>query len=405
MRTLMLTVSLSFAVIAAGGPGAVAQDLFPTPTGRLGGREELPTPGPAMLTPTPAMPTPTPPVSPTPPPSAGATPQATDTARPTAEVVLLPAIEAGALEAVRAATVTVVAERVGGAFLGTGWVFDADGRIVTAAPLVEGADRVAVVAVDGRRLEATLVGADPLSGVAVLEAPGGGLSPVPLGGEAVPGRSVVAVGTADGRFPGTLVGGEVSSARRSLPERYPATHLVLTAMTLPDGMAGGPLVDEATGAAVGLLVPGPNPETAGFEPPIVGGGGPIPSGVEGLAFAVPSETVGRVVEELIANGRVRYPYLGAALAPVDPVSAARLDLPNVGGTVVEDVAPDGPAARAGIEPGDVIVGVDGAAVGPDLPIGVALAALAPGAEVRLDLMRDGRSIEIRVVLGERPEGS
>ena len=414
MPTRTLAVTAAFA-IGLTGAGAAAQDLFPTPEGRLGGREPLPSPAAVMLTPVPPTPTVAPTATPLPPtgtPVPGAaTPVSGDTA----------AVEPGAFEAVRASTVTVLAWRGDRPLIGSGWVY-ADGRVVTVAPLVADAERVEVAAADGRLISAELVGADPLSGVALLEADDLAAPPLPVGAAVEPGLGAVAVGTADGAFPGTMAYGAISSASRSLPGHYPTTPLILAAMTLPDGMGGGPLVDEASGAVVGVVVPGPSPAgsiVAGPPvdlppvdlppaidlPPGIGPQGPtaLPSGEPGLAFAVPISTVERVVADLAAEGRVAYPFLGAALEPVGIAEAARLGLPSVGGAVVREVVAGGPAAQAGIAPGDVIVGFGGEPIGPDRPLPSTLAEREPGETVSLDLLRDGDRLAVEVRLGERPE--
>jgi len=337
-------------------------------------------------------------------------------ASPTPVAATPVAVEAGALERVRAGTVTVLAWRGNQPTLASGWVIDREGRIATAAPAVAGAERVEVVAADGRRQEAGLLGVDPPSGLALLGAEGLAVEPLRPGGPVEPGRPVVAVGTAEGDFPGTLVPGLVSSSRRSLPGLYPTTPLIVTAVTLPDGMAGGPLVDEASGEVVGLVVPGPEAAGIGLDvpgiepppaidpPPGIGGAeeSALPAGQPGLAFAVPIATVERVVADLIDQAPVEYPYLGAAIEPVDAVAASRLGLPTVGGAVVLDVVAGGPAQEAGIEPGDVLVGFAGEPIGSDRPIGSLLAGRAPGETVALEVVRNGDRIEVEVVLGERP---
>ena len=129
--------------------------LFPTPEGRLGGREPLPTPGGFVVTPEP----------PTPPPTATPSATASVTATQQSGETTAVAVEPGAYEAARAATVTVAAEADGSTLVGSGWVYDGEGRVVMAAELVAGAERIEVVAADGRQLAATLLDLDASSGV------------------------------------------------------------------------------------------------------------------------------------------------------------------------------------------------------------------------------------------------
>ncbi len=395
MRPIALAGTMAVVVTMAAALTTPAQDLCPTPEGRLGGREPLPTP--PIVAPSPSPP----PLLATAVPTA--TPVTAGIATPAIASSPATAVEPGALEGARASTVTVLAWRGDAAILGSGWAFDAEGRVVTAASLVATSDRVEVVAADGRRQAATVLGSDPLSGIAVLEARELGLPPLSAGGPAAAGLDVVAIGTADGRFPGTLVAGLVSSERRSLPERYPTTPLILMAMEMPDGMAGGPLVDRATGEAIGSVVPGPGPAVPRFGPSDIDGpeATALASGGSGLGFAVPVATVERITAALIDRGRIDYPFLGAALESVTPAVASRLGLETVGGAIVREVVAGGPADRAGVEPGDAIVRFAGEALGPDLPVAVALAAREPGEEVVLDLLRNGDRLEVVVVLGER----
>ncbi|MBA3414800.1 MAG: trypsin-like peptidase domain-containing protein [Chloroflexia bacterium] len=422
MLALTLTVTMTAAVSLAGAVGGAAQDLFPTPEGRLGGREPLPTPAVVEPLPTPPIPTPSPAITATASAMATATAAAatTATASVTAEVAASPPgltasplaveVEAGALASARAGTVTVVTWRDEGATLGSGWILDADGRVVTASAVVGDAARVEVVAADGRLLPATLLGSDPLTGIAVLDVRGLGLLPLLPGGLAEPGLGVVAIGTAEGRFAGTMVEGAVSTARGAVPEGYPATTLILTTAAPLDGMAGGPLVGETTGEVVGLLVPGPGPGL-GSGPPNGDGREEVsgeaaavalPAGGTGLGLAVPIATVERVAAELIRSGSVAYPYLGAVLEPVTTERASQLGLPVVRGMVAREVVEGGPADRAGIAPGDVIVRVAGTPSGLDLPFIAAVTGRVAGEEVVLELLRDGTRTEVAVVLGERP---
>jgi hypothetical protein len=204
------------------------------------------------------------------------------------------------------------------------------------------------VVADGRLLPATVLGADPLTGIAVLDVQGLGLSPLVAGGPTEPGLDVVAIGTVGGRFPGTMVEGIVSSTLGSLPERYPATVLIVTTAAPLEGMVGGPLVEAGTGEVVGLLVPGSS-RWSGDLPSRrmpAPGGRPV-TRQRGAGFRGADRHRRSGCCRIDRAGEGGLPYLGAALEPVTIEQASRLGLAVVGGMLVGAVVEGGPPIGPG----------------------------------------------------------
>jgi S1-C subfamily serine protease len=230
---------------------------------------------------------------------------------------------------------------------GSGFVFAPDGLVLTNSHVVDGARAVHVATLAGDRLGADLVGDDPHTDLAVLRVSAAGLVAAPLGDSTTlrPGQLVVAIGNPLG-FQHTVTAGVVSALGRSLRARTVRLidNLIQTDAALNPGNSGGPLVT-SRGDVVGV-------NTA-----VVLGG-------QGIAFAVPSATASRVISALLRHGRVRRGWLGVAgQDAVIPRRVARaLGLPAEHGLGVTAVSDDSPAARAGLQPGDVIVDFDGAAV-------------------------------------------
>ncbi|GAP36108.1 S1C family serine protease [Piscinibacter sakaiensis] len=280
---------------------------------------------------------------------------------------------------------------------GSGFFWDEDGHIVTNHHVIQGAAEATVRLADGRDLPATLVGSSPMHDLAVLRI--GTASdfrrppPVPLGTsrDLRVGQRVYAIGNPFG-LDWTLTTGIVSALDRSLPNDSGATieHLIQTDAAINPGNSGGPLLDSA-GRLIGI-------NTAIYSP----------SGASaGIGFAVPVDTVNRVVPQLIRLGRYQRPDIGIEL---DEAWNERLSASlQVEGVHVLQVRPDSPAARAGLrgmgrdrdgrlQPGDVIVSLEGR---PVRSVGQWLGRLddhAVGDSVRLGVRRDGRTVELRVTL-------
>jgi S1-C subfamily serine protease len=401
-RHVTLIVCIALAGLLAAAPGsAESQQPLPTPRGQLGG------PAPLQLTPgvpsTP-IPTPTPMPTPTTPTATGIPPTSTPPqtpANPTTPSELLPATLTGedAVAAVAPSVVTVIASRTRNAGptpnaetigTGSGFVLDEAGHIVTAAAIIDGAETWTIIAAGGDSQPAELIGSDPLTGVAVLRMAGSRLVAARLGAPSAlrPGQPVLALGTAYGTFPNTVTSGVISAIDRRLPERFPATNLIQHSAPTFDGGSGGPLVT-LTGEVVGINV-------------LSLASGDSRDASPNVSFAVPVDTVERIAKELIADGRIRYPYLGAA---VDEPPAGLTSSPASSGTagaLITSVAGDGPAAQAGIVTGDRILQIDQESVGAASSFSQMLFAYHPGDTIHLTVRRGDADQTIDVVLGERP---
>jgi S1-C subfamily serine protease len=278
---------------------------------------------------------------------------------------------------------------------GSGFLWDRLGHVVTNHHVVAGATGATVRLADGRAYAATLVGSSPAHDLAVLriglgtDRPG----PLPVGTshDLRVGQKVFAIGNPFG-LDWTLTTGIVSALNRELPTEggFVIEGLIQTDAAINPGNSGGPLLDSA-GRLIGV-------NTAIFSP----------SGASaGIGFAVPVDTVNRVVPQLIATGRYVRPALGVRVE--HQLNVALAERYGIEGVFVLEVERGSPAARAGFrparlgrdgafEPGDVIVAVDGRPVPRVADLLNALDRLAPGAEVTVTLMRDGRRQEVRVVL-------
>jgi len=279
---------------------------------------------------------------------------------------------------------------------GSGFVWDDRGHIVTNNHVIEGASGALVSLADGRVLQASLVGTDPSHDIAVLRVDAGRSAPQPLPigrSDALRvGQAVLAIGNPFG-LDWTLTTGIVSALDREIPGDNGATieGLIQTDAAINPGNSGGPLIDSA-GRLIGV-------NTAIFSP----------SGSSaGIGFAVPVDTVNRVVPQLIRDGVYRPPFLG--VMHDDRLNAiARAE--GINGVLVLGVVPGSPAAGAGLRPltrngfgqpvpGDIVVAIGDRDVATSADLYRALDAHRPGDTVDVVVMRDGREVRTTVELAQ-----
>jgi putative serine protease PepD len=264
---------------------------------------------------------------------------------------------------------------------GSGFVYDASGHVVTNAHVVDGAESVRVTFANGKTYDATVVGADPSTDLAVLEveAPASLLVPLTLADSSkiAVGDAVVAIGSPFG-LQNSVTSGIVSALGRSMeaPNGYTINGSIQTDAAINHGNSGGPLLD-MDGRAIGL-----NAQIASES-----------GGNDGVGFAIPSNTVSSIVAQLIGDGSVAHPYLGVALT--QPAS-------DTAGAEVREVRDGSPAADAGLAAGDVITSVDGKTIRIARDLQNAVDARRPGDAIAIGYLRDGTNRTLTVTLGTRP---
>jgi S1-C subfamily serine protease len=297
--------------------------------------------------------------------------------------------------------------------LGSGFVWDTNGHIVTNNHVVEGADKIEVIFSDGTTVSAELVGADPDSDLAVLrvDAPAGLLNPVEIADseQVKVGQLAVAIGNPFG-LDGTMTVGIVSAVGRTMAAAdaqiggsgYSIPNIIQTDAPINPGNSGGVLVNDA-GQVIGV--------TAAIESPVRANAG--------IGFVIPSSIVLRVVPSLIENGSFEHPYLGISGLSLTPDLAKAMDLDeSQRGALVAEVVTGGPAEKAGLRGseksveiegqsinvgGDVITAIDGEPVREmDDIIAYLGSKTVVGQEVTLTVLRDGQETSVTVTLEARP---
>ena len=272
---------------------------------------------------------------------------------------------------------------------GTGVVISRDGYIVTANHVVADADEIELVLNDGRSAKATVVGLDPGTDIAVLRTEESGLIPAGFADSDAlePGEWVVAIGAPFG-LERTVTAGIVSAKGRSDVGLATFENYIQTDAAINPGNSGGPLAN-LDGAVIGI------------NSAISSRGG----GNDGIGFAVPSSVVRRVADSIIATGRVARGYLGIGVQPADAKMLAGLGIAKDAGVgvLVNRVESDSPAAKAGIEPGDLITSIAGRSVHTPGELVATISEIAPGSEVDLRAIRNSDERRMRATLAERPD--
>jgi Do/DeqQ family serine protease len=275
------------------------------------------------------------------------------------------------------------------ASLGSGVIVDAQGHIVTNNHVVEDATGIKIQLADGRIAEeVTIVGRDPETDLAVLRVKLDKLPTMPLGrsDKVRVGDVVLAIGNPYG-LSQTVTQGIVSATGRDqlgLSDIAVFESYIQTDAAINLGNSGGALVN-ADGELIGI-----NAAVLGQS-----------AGVEGIGFAIPVNLVRGVVEQILKFGHVRRGWLGVNGQSVTPEHAKRLGLPNGVGVVLLEVYTGSPAAKAGLQPGDVLTALNGLPVHTDLEARNRVAALAPGRNLRIEARRGAEKIDVRVKVEER----
>jgi S1-C subfamily serine protease len=292
--------------------------------------------------------------------------------------------------------------------VGSGFVFDKKGHIITNAHVVEDAKRVVVTFLDGRSYNSEIIGVDTFTDIAVIKvnADLSLLHPIFLGDSSnlQVGEPIAAIGNPFG-LSGSMTAGIVSQLGRLLPSGagYSIPDVIQTDAAINPGNSGGPLLNMRG-------------EIVGINTAIQSATGEF----TGVGFAIPSQTVAKIVPSLIKNGEYKHPWIGISGRDIGPDLAKVLNLKDAVGFLVVTVIPDSPASRAGLQGseniverdgvqytvgGDIILSVDGLEVRKISDILIHLQrAKSVGDEMVLEIIRDGRTTNFTIILGERPNG-
>ena len=267
--------------------------------------------------------------------------------------------------------------------LGSGFIISEDGYILTNAHVVEDAKEILVRLVDRREFHATVIGTDARTDVAVIKIEASGLPVVVLGDpdQLKVGEWVLAIGSPFG-FDHTVTAGIVSAKGRNLPDEN-FVPFIQTDVAINPGNSGGPLFN-LRGEVVGINSQIYS-QTGGFM---------------GLSFAIPIDVALEVQRQLRETGRVQRGRIGVGIQELTRALAETFGLERPEGALVSSVDPEGPAARAGVAVGDVIVAFDGKAVTSSRELPRIVAQSRPGSKATITVVRDGRRVDLQVVLGE-----
>jgi serine protease Do len=303
----------------------------------------------------------------------------------------------GLVERVRPTIVSVIAGRAAGEghvfsehggnarehALGSGFLITPDGVVVTSRHVIAGADDVRIELDDGRAFPATVVARDAWLDVALIRMRGAAGLPVSTLGSSdgmKVGEQVIAIGNPFGLGP-SVTRGILSAKGRSIDDG-PSEIFLQTDAAVNPGDSGGPLLD-AAGRVIGI-------NTAVLEHG------------QGVSFAVPIDDVRAVLSEMLATGRVSRGHAGITYQAIDAPIARALDLPTMLGAIVTEVDTGGPASRAGLHEGDVIVAVDGRAIDHAPELAHELGRRRPGEVLRFGVVREGRARSFGVLLDRLP---
>ncbi len=269
--------------------------------------------------------------------------------------------------------------------MGSGFIVDASGVILTNAHVVEGADEVHVRLTDRREFKGKVLGADKATDIAVVKIEASGLPVVKLGdpSKVRVGEWVAAIGSPFG-FENTVTQGIVSATSRSLPDGSYVPFIQTDAAVNP-GNSGGPLFNLKG-------------EVIGINSQIYSRTG----GYQGLAFAIPIDVATNVQQQLVAHGKVERGRIGVTIQEVSQPLAQSFGLDRPRGALVASVEDGSPADKAGLKAGDVLLTVEGKTIERSAEVPLVVAAVKPGSKVTFDVWRDGKKQTLAVTVGAMP---
>ena len=272
------------------------------------------------------------------------------------------------------------------ASLGSGVIVSPKGYILTNHHVVEAADEIEVALIDGKKMKAKAVGSDPETDIAVLQVEGGPVPAITFGdADALRvGDVVLAIGNPFG-VGQTVTMGIVSALGRSQLGINTFENFIQTDAAINPGNSGGALIDSA-GNLVGI-------NTAIYSR----SGGSL-----GIGFAIPASSAKNVMEQIIQTGGVTRGWIGVEAREITPEMGESLRLGTINGVLIEGVLRGGPAERAGLKPGDVLVAIEGKPVKDPNSMLNLVAALVPGKPASIRLRRDNKDVDVQVAVGKRP---
>ena len=269
--------------------------------------------------------------------------------------------------------------------VGSGFIISADGYVITNAHVVKNADEVTVTLTDKREFKAKVIGADERTDVAVLKIDATGLPKLSMGDsdKVRVGEWVLAIGSPFG-FENTVTAGIVSAKSRETGEFVP---FIQTDAAVNPGNSGGPLFNTKG-------------EVIGINSQIFSGGG----GYLGISFAIPVNTAMDVANQFIKGGKVNRGQVGILMnaSPITKDLVEAMGLPSAKGVLIDDVTPGSPAEKAGLQPQDFIVKINGKPMEALVDVRRAVGNTAPGSKVMMSIWRKGSMKEIAVTVGEAP---
>jgi len=268
---------------------------------------------------------------------------------------------------------------------GSGVIITADGYIITCNHVVSDASKVTVTTSDNKTYNATVVGTDSQTDIALLKIDASGLTPAVFGDSSklTTGENAVAIGNSLGELSGTVTEGIISSTNRTIELEGEQMTLIQTSATINPGNSGGGLFNQY-GELIGIVVA----KSSGTD-------------VEGVGFAIPINNVTSIIDTLKTNGYVTgRPSLGVSLVDVSDAQTAMQYGVNEKGVYISEVTSNSAASKAGLKSGDRIVSVDGTDVSSATDVKSAIEKKAVGDTVKIKVSRNNQTVEVSVTLGE-----